>query len=145
MKSITMNETALSYIDLMNELNTLIDLLQTKCKKKWFVNPETRDALNILVKQKKQLAEVVKPLDQFEKDFLKMNGSLKQTLSDIELWKFNDATMDLQELVTASLSPASMTLFINRPLIKRLNSKLNNFKAKVEQFHREELLSRIAF
>ena len=95
MKSITMNETALSYIDLMNELNTLIDLLQTKCKKKWFVNPGTRDALNILVKQKKQLAEVVKPLDQFKKDFLKMNGSLKQILRDIELWKLNDATMDL--------------------------------------------------
>lgn len=145
MQNTTMNETALSYIDFMSELNSMIDLLQAKCQKKWFVNTGTRDALNTLIKQRKKLAAIVAPMDQFKRDFLQMNGMLKHDLADIELWKLNDVTMELQELSTVSLSPASMTLFINRPLIKRLNLKFNNFKSKVQQFHQEELLNRIAY
>ena len=145
MQNTTMNETALSYIDFMSELNSMIDLLQAKCQKKWFVNSGTRDALNALIKQRKKLAAIVAPMDQFKRDFLQMNGTLKHDLADIESWKLNDVTMELQELSTISLSPASMTLFINRPLIKRLNLKFNNFKSKVQQFHQEELLNRIAY
>lgn len=145
MQNTTMNETALSYINFMSELNSMIDLLQAKCQKKWFVNTGTRDALNTLIKQRKKLAAIVAPMDQFKRDFLQMNGMLKHDLADIELWKLNDVTMELQELSTVSLSPASMTLFINRPLIKRLNLKFNNFKSKVQQFHQEELLNRIAY
>lgn len=145
MSRITINETALSYIDFMNDLNSLIDLLQSKCQKKWFVNPDTRAALKTLRKQRKQIAQVVGPMDQIKREFLKMSKSLKQTLMDVELWKLNDTIMDLQELNTVSLSPASLTLFVNRPLIKNLNLKLANFKAKVGRLQQEELLSRIAF
>lgn len=145
MSRVIINETALSYIDFMNDLDSLIDLLQSKCQKKWFVNPDTRAALKTLRKQRKQIAQVVGPMDQIKRDFLKMSKSLKQTLIDVELWKLNDTIMDLQELNTVSLSPASLTLFVNRPLIKNLNLKLANFKAKVGRLQQEELLSRIAF
>lgn len=145
MSRVIINETALSYIDFMNDLDSLIDLLQSKCQKKWFVNPDTRAALKTLRKQRKQIAQVVGPMDQIKRDFLKMSKSLKQTLMDVELWKLNDTIMDLQELNTVSLSPASLTLFVNRPLIKNLNLKLANFKAKVGRLQQEELLSRIAF
>ena len=145
MSRVIINETALSYIDFMNDLDSLIDLLQSKCQKKWFVNPDTRAALKTLRKQRKQITQVVGPMDQIKRDFLKMSKSLKQTLMDVELWKLNDTIMDLQELNTVSLSPASLTLFVNRPLIKNLNLKLANFKAKVGRLQQEELLSRIAF
>ena len=145
MSRVIINETALSYIDFMNDLDSLIDLLQSKCQKKWFVNPDTRAALKTLRKQRKQITQVVGPMDQIKRDFLKMSKSLKQTLMDVELWKLNDTIMDLQELNTVSLSPASLTLFVNRSLIKNLNLKLANFKAKVGRLQQEELLSRIAF
>ena len=145
MSRVIINETALSYIDFMNDLDSLIDLLQSKCQKKWFVNPDTRAALKTLRKQRKQITQVVGPMEQIKRDFLKMSKSLKQTLMDVELWKLNDTIMDLQELNTVSLSPASLTLFVNRPLIKNLNLKLANFKAKVGRLQQEELLSRIAF
>ena len=145
MSRVIINETALSYIDFMNDLDSLIDLLQSKCQKKWFVNSDTRAALKTLRKQRKQITQVVGPMDQIKRDFLKMSKSLKQTLMDVELWKLNDTIMDLQELNTVSLSPASLTLFVNRPLIKNLNLKLANFKAKVGRLQQEELLSRIAF
>lgn len=145
MSRVIINETALSYIDFMNDLDSLIDLLQSKCQKKWFVNPDTRAVLKTLRKQRKQITQVVGPMDQIKRDFLKMSKSLKQTLIDVELWKLNDTIMDLQELNTVSLSPVSLTLFVNRPLIKNLNLKLANFKAKVGRLQQEELLSRIAF